>query len=139
MRSRKGLSSWYGGAGVAVDGVENCGGAVEVDTLERGDGATLSSTTLLACNNAFLSPIMSIGISASDIVGPDALSAAVSAPAGAKGTKAGLWYDKRRTRGRNALFTAAMRSGSLPGAPGVAVSWAFGGAKGTMRGLWRDS
>jgi hypothetical protein len=84
----KGFTSRYGGAGVAVDGVGNGGGAVEI--VEKGGGAILSSTMLSARNTAFLSPIMSLGISASGIVGADVLGTAPLAFAGAKGTKAGL-------------------------------------------------
>jgi hypothetical protein len=77
------------------------------------------------------------------MVGPDASGTALLAIAGAKGTKAGLWYDSRRARGRDAnfpcrlvSFAASSRGGLLPDAPGVAVTGAFGGAKGTNGGLW---
>jgi hypothetical protein len=73
-----------------VDGVESGNVAKEVDGLARGGGAPVPSTTLSACNTASLSAIMSLGISASGKVGPNAFGAALFAFAGAKGTKAGL-------------------------------------------------
>ena len=90
--------------------------------------------------------MMSVGVSTSGMVGPDALGAALLAFAGAKGTKAGLWYDNRRLWERDAnlscrviSFGASSRSALLPDTSGVAIAGAFGGFKGTKGGLWCDS
>jgi hypothetical protein len=113
--------SRYGGAGVAVDGVGNGDGALEI--VEKGGGAILSSTMLSARRTTSLSPIMSLRVSASGIVGPDVLGTAPLAFAGVKGTKAGLWYDNRRALGceanfscRLVLFAASTLGGLLPDA-----------------------
>jgi hypothetical protein len=124
------------------NGAEKDGGAVDVDGLEKGGGGTPLSRALSACNLAFMSLMRSLGASTSGTVCPNPLAMA-PALAGAKGTKAGLWYDKRRGRAcgasvscRLALSRLSTRGATLPDASGPAIVGTFGGTKGTKSGLW---
>jgi predicted alpha/beta superfamily hydrolase len=94
-----------------------------MEIVEKGGGAIPSSTMPSARNTTFLSPIVSLGISLSGIVGADVLGTAPLAFAGAKSTRAGLWYDNRRVLGREAnvscrlvLFAACTLGGLFPDA-----------------------